>query len=157
VGFMASEIHKHGSGSQGFGPRFLEAFRHTGWNQREIARRLGVSAQTVSAYVGGRIPPFETLLAIKRLTGFPLDWLAGDEAEVVVALPVDLYEAIRQIGDERGRTVDEQVAYFLRAGVVLAEDDALDAVALSRVRFELIEAPRRRARASRRRKAGGSK
>lgn len=61
----------------GFGARLREAFN--GAKNVEISRKLGITEAAVNNYVKGRIPPADTLLAIKTLTSCSIDWLlTGD-------------------------------------------------------------------------------
>ena len=49
-------------------------------SQKQLAKKLGVSDKTISAYEMGRaIPPAPTLIRIAEITKVPIDELAGDK------------------------------------------------------------------------------
>jgi cellulose biosynthesis protein BcsQ len=62
-----------------FGKRLKEAFQNV--QNKEIARRIGVSDPAVSGYMTGNFPAIEKLIEISELTGFTIDWLLTGKGE----------------------------------------------------------------------------
>ena len=59
-----------------FGTNLRKLLRQNKMSMKELGRRLGVEAATVSRYAcGEREPSRETLVAISELFGVSLDWL----------------------------------------------------------------------------------
>ena len=161
----SNNLTKHG----GFGERFLEAFEPMGWNQAEIARRLGVSRPTVADYAGGRLPPAQTLITIVELTDCSLDWLVlgkgpkyvqnNNDQEAghlaLIRLTPAVRDALSILVRARQSTINEQIAEALWLGLLGSIKEMRDPF-LGLI-WEVIEAPSASKRTSRRRKAGGSK
>ena len=62
------------------GQRIFEMRTQCGWNQVELARRLGVAKQTVSNWENENIQPsIEMLIRISKLLGVTTDYLLGME------------------------------------------------------------------------------
>lgn len=56
--------------------RMRKALRHSGLSVQDIARYLGVSRNTVSTWINGRIEPsLQTLRLWALRTGVPFEWL----------------------------------------------------------------------------------
>lgn len=63
-----------------FGRRLTRLREAKGWSRSELALRLGISRQRLRNWeLGLHPPPFEALLALKRLLGVPLDELIAGE------------------------------------------------------------------------------
>lgn len=60
-----------------FGERLESIFHHD--SNQKIADKIGVSAPAVQNYMGGRVPPYETLLKIQAVTNCDLHWLLTGE------------------------------------------------------------------------------
>lgn len=60
------------------GSRIIELRKAIGWNQVELAKRLGVSKQTVSNWENENIQPsVEMLVRLSKLFGVSTDYLLG--------------------------------------------------------------------------------
>ena len=60
------------------GQRIFEMRTQFGWNQVELAKRLGVAKQTVSNWENENIQPsIEMLIRISKLLGVTTDYLLG--------------------------------------------------------------------------------
>ena len=70
-------------GLDGFATRVGQAIGHTGLNQSEFARQLGVSAGFVSDVVRGQKKPgAEFLYAVRATFGISVDWLLNQMAHL---------------------------------------------------------------------------
>lgn len=98
------------SGLEGFASRFTQAVTHTGLNQSEFARKLGVSAGFVSDVVRGQKKPgTEFLHAVRSLFGISIDWLLTGEGNIKGSsgINLDLLRTIRlQIAIARSAIMD---------------------------------------------------
>ena len=74
-----SEAHNHDTPSIPFEDlpdRLRRSRKRAGWDQEEIADRLGIHRRTVANYEGGNTEPKRALLMTwARLTNVPVDWL----------------------------------------------------------------------------------
>lgn len=97
-------------GLDGFATRVGQAIAHTGLNQSEFARQLGVSAGFVSDVVRGQKKPgAEFLHAIRATFGISVDWLLTGEGTVTggSGIDLDLLRTIRlQIAVARSAVID---------------------------------------------------
>ena len=97
-------------GLDGFATRVGQAIAHTGLNQSEFARQLGVSAGFVSDVVRGQKKPgAEFLHAIRTTFGISVDWLLTGEGTVTggSGIDLDLLRTIRlQIAVARSAVID---------------------------------------------------
>ena len=97
-------------GLEGFATRVGQAIAHTGLNQSEFARQLGVSAGFVSDVVRGQKKPgAEFLHAIRTTFGISVDWLLTGEGTVAggSGIDLDLLRTIRlQIAVARSAVID---------------------------------------------------
>lgn len=97
-------------GLDGFATRVGQAIAHTGLNQSEFARQLGVSAGFVSDVVRGQKKPgTEFLHAIRTTFGISVDWLLTGEGTLTGSsgIDLDLLRTIRlQIAVARSAVVD---------------------------------------------------
>jgi len=65
-----------------FGKRLLKAINDLGISQSELARRLGVKAQSVNGWCNSDIlPRSEILNRLPSATGYPLSWFFMEENE----------------------------------------------------------------------------
>ncbi len=65
-----------------FGKRLLKAINDLGISQSELARRLGVKAQSVNGWCNSDIlPRSEILNRLPSATGYPLSWFFMEERE----------------------------------------------------------------------------
>lgn len=65
-----------------FGKRLLKAINDLGISQSELARRLGVKAQSVNGWCNSDIlPRSEILNRLPSATGYPLSWFFMEEHE----------------------------------------------------------------------------
>jgi transcriptional regulator with XRE-family HTH domain len=63
---------------EAIGKRIRQARIAQGWTQRELADRLGLTAQNISDYERGRAdPPSDVVLRLATLFDTPIDWLYG--------------------------------------------------------------------------------
>lgn len=97
-------------GLDGFATRVGQGIAHTGLNQSEFARRLGVSAGFVSDVVRGQKKPgAEFLHAIRTTFGISVDWLLTGEGTITggSGIDLDLLRTIRlQIAVARSAVID---------------------------------------------------
>ncbi|MBU3698250.1 helix-turn-helix domain-containing protein [Dechloromonas sp.] len=112
-------------GLDGFANRVGQAIAHTGLNQSEFARQLGVSAGFVSDVVRGQKKPgAEFLHAIRTTFGISVDWLLTGEGTVTggSGIDLDLLRTIRlQIAVARsavinGNTTAKALLLLIRDG-----------------------------------------
>lgn len=97
-------------GIEGLPRRFAHALSHTGLNQSEFARALGVSAGFVSDVVRGhKKPGTEFLYAVRATFGVSIDWLLTGEGNIAgqSGIDLDLWRTIRlQIAVARSAILD---------------------------------------------------
>ncbi len=97
-------------GLDGFATRVGQAIAHTGMNQSEFARQLGVSAGFVSDVVrGNKKPGAEFLYAIRASFGISVDWLLTGEGTLSggSGIDLDLLRTVRlQIAVARSAVID---------------------------------------------------
>lgn len=91
---------------------------HAGFSQKSLAKKIGVSDKSISAYETGRaIPPTVVLFSIARVTGVSLLQLMGVEqksSENTVAKKLDnLAEKIFEIGEQAKKSMDVFVGVVL--------------------------------------------
>ncbi len=97
----------------GFARRLREAF--DGASNAEIARRLNTTDATVKWYVDAvRLPVFEMLVEISRVTGINIHWLATGTGPRRVTKTVEMFSvdeeaAIRNMATAAGRSLEDQV------------------------------------------------
>lgn len=60
-----------------FGPRIKELRKEAGITQEDLARKLGISKQTMSIYENGREPPYRILCKIASYFDVSTDYLLG--------------------------------------------------------------------------------
>lgn len=98
------------SGLDGFATRLAQAIAHTGVNQSEFARGLGVSAGFVSDVVRGQKKPgAEFLYAVRTTYGISIDWLLTGEGTIKggSGIDLDLLRTVRlQIAVARSAVID---------------------------------------------------
>ncbi len=73
-----------------FASRLQQLLKDLGWSQSEMARRVGVTAQSVQAWCGGVTPRKDKLDKLAEVTGHPVHWffISGDqEASEISFLP----------------------------------------------------------------------
>ena len=94
----------------------------SGLSQKDLAKRLGVSDKTVSAYETGRaIPPTPTLANIAEITGVSVSELMGVVKEDEITKRLDKIEQkINYIGSAPVETKDLRLDAFV--GVVLKDE-----------------------------------
>lgn len=97
-------------GLEGFATRVGQAITHTGLNQSEFARQLGISAGFVSDVVRGQKKPgAEFLHAVRATFGISVDWLLTGEGNIIggSGIDLDLLRTIRlQIAVARSAVID---------------------------------------------------
>ncbi|CAH6103270.1 XRE family transcriptional regulator [Citrobacter koseri] len=60
--------------------RILELLKLKGWSQAELARQLGVSAQSVQYWTTGKtFPRGQRLTKLSELSGYPQSWFLGED------------------------------------------------------------------------------
>ncbi|WP_312293334.1 XRE family transcriptional regulator [Atlantibacter hermannii] len=68
--------------------RILELLDIKGWSQAELARQLGVSAQSVQYWTTGKtFPRGERLAKLAELSGYPQSWFLGEDPVPSFHLP----------------------------------------------------------------------
>jgi len=79
------------------GPRIARARTHQGWSQEELARRMGVTLDTIEAWENGeRDPRANRLFTLAGILNVTPHWLLeGDVEKFETAGAVDPVEAIR--------------------------------------------------------------
>ncbi|HFP9366024.1 helix-turn-helix domain-containing protein [Raoultella ornithinolytica] len=117
--------------------RLSRLLKETGWSQAELARRVGVTQQTVQQWVNGKSTPKPTSIdKLVEVTGHPPYWfmLPPDEADQVVTpdamrlgpMQLDLLKTFNAFPEEdqqqmlsemkvRKETMDKTVARWLAA------------------------------------------
>ncbi|UCV16647.1 helix-turn-helix domain-containing protein [Quatrionicoccus australiensis] len=97
-------------GLEGLALRFAQAISHTGLNQSEFARTLGISAGFVSDVVRGQKKPgAEFLYAVRTTFGISVDWLLTGEGNLTgnSGIDLDLLRTVRlQIAVARSAIID---------------------------------------------------
>lgn len=98
-----------------FAKRMREAREKCGLKQKELAEKIGVTPQTISAYEkNGKIPTLDNAASISQVLGVSIDWLYGLEDQG------DLSAKYKTLGDiaraivEISQRVD--VSIFLETG-----------------------------------------
>ncbi|WP_323085807.1 helix-turn-helix domain-containing protein, partial [Providencia alcalifaciens] len=78
--------------------RVNQVLEERGWSQSELARRIGVSPQSVQFWVSGKTAPRGSNLSmLSSISGYPEHWFFMDDASassvdnVVITLPTDSY------------------------------------------------------------------
>ncbi len=98
------------AGIEGFAARLAQAIAHTGLNQSEFARGLGVSAGFVSDAVRGQKKPgTDFLFGVRSIFGISIDWLLTGEGTItgISGIDLDLLRTIRlQIAVVRSAVMD---------------------------------------------------
>lgn len=119
-------------GLDGFATRVGQAIAHTGLNQSEFARQLGVSAGFVSDVVRGQKKPgAEFLHAIRAIFGISVDWLLTGEGAIFggSGIDLDLLRTIRlQIAVARSAVIDSNPT--AKALLLLIRDGRLQEAAV---------------------------
>ena len=117
--------------------RLSRLLKETGWSQAELARRVGVTQQTVQQWVNGKSTPKPTSIdKLVEVTGHPPYWfmLPPDEGDQVVTpdamklghMQLDLLKTFNAFPEEdqqqmlyemkeRKETMDKTVARWLAA------------------------------------------
>lgn len=117
--------------------RLSRLLKETGWSQTELARRVGVTQQTVQQWVNGKSTPKPTSIdKLVEVTGHPPYWfmLPPDEGDQVVTpdtmklgpMQLDLLKTFNAFPEEdqqqmlyemkeRKETMDKTVARWLAA------------------------------------------
>lgn len=117
--------------------RIAKLLKETGWSQAELARRIGVSQQTVQQWVSGKSTPKPASLdKLTEVTGHPPYWflLPPDENDQVLtpetmkigvnqrallrvfsAFPKDEQEKILKEITEKKESMEELVARWIEA------------------------------------------
>jgi transcriptional regulator with XRE-family HTH domain len=118
-------------GLDGFATRCGQAITHTGLNQSEFARQLGVSAGFVSDVVRGQKKPgAEFLHAVRATFGISVDWLLTGEGTITggSGIDLDLLRTIRlQIAVARSAVIDSNTT--AKALLLLIRDGRLQEAA----------------------------
>lgn len=99
------------------GQNVARARRHLGWQQQELAEKLGVNSSLVSLLEAGkRLPSHELFLKLAEVLGASLDQLAGRPSVRSRALPQSFLRRVAALSTED---------YLLAAGLVqrLAEKE----------------------------------
>ncbi len=106
-----------------FASRFETLISRSGFSQKEIAARLGISEGSIVNYKRDRIPKAEELLTIATYFGVTMEWLlTGDEDHTSV---VQEAEAIYRISTVRDRELKAITADFEKLLVRLRSLSAL--------------------------------
>ncbi|QZG76894.1 helix-turn-helix domain-containing protein [Klebsiella michiganensis] len=117
--------------------RLSRLLKETGWSQAELARRIGVTQQTVQQWVNGKSTPKPASIdSLVKVTGHPPYWfmLPPDEGDQVVTpdamklgpMQLDLLKTFNAFPEEdqqqmlsemkdRKETMDKTVARWLAA------------------------------------------
>jgi transcriptional regulator with XRE-family HTH domain len=86
-----------------FAERLEFALRHRGWNQRKLAKHLGVAGATVSGWkrTGKSTPSVRDLVAIAECLSVTPCWLAfGDEHAPMTEKDIATMAVLRHLSDE---------------------------------------------------------
>ncbi|WP_238149185.1 helix-turn-helix domain-containing protein [Arsenophonus endosymbiont of Aleurodicus floccissimus] len=67
--------------SMSFPKRLQQALDELGWNQSELARRMGVKPQSVQGWLKNVIPRMDKLKKLSEVTGKPLDWFFSHQLQ----------------------------------------------------------------------------
>uniref|UniRef100_A0A3B0M8V0 HTH cro/C1-type domain-containing protein n=1 Tax=Arsenophonus endosymbiont of Trialeurodes vaporariorum TaxID=235567 RepID=A0A3B0M8V0_9GAMM len=62
-----------------FPTRLQQTLDELGWNQSELARRMGVKPQSVQGWLKNVIPRMDKLKKLSEVTGKPVDWFFSDK------------------------------------------------------------------------------
>lgn len=80
------------------GQNVARARRHLGWQQQELAERLGVNSSLVSLLEAGkRLPSYELLLKLAEVLDVSLDQLAGRQVGCT-AIPARFLKYVKSLG-----------------------------------------------------------
>ena len=108
------------------GARIAALRKSAGWNQGELAQRLGVSPSAVGMYEQGRREPGAALLVeLSRLFGVTVDYLltgrpdAGEESRVQSAMTAVLSDADEQLSRRTERPFSRQELAVLFAALLM--------------------------------------
>jgi transcriptional regulator with XRE-family HTH domain len=103
------------SDRRAIGERIKSARRKTGFTQRELAKKLDVSAGAVGQWETGGVPATDRLATLADLLGISLDWLLGKSGQTSQPARVGgrMQEDLRLIAEARRLGVD--------LGMVVAE------------------------------------
>ena len=108
------------------GARIAALRKSAGWNQGELAQRLGVSPSAVGMYEQGRREPGAALLVeLARQFGVTVDYLltgkpdAGEEARVQSAMAAVLSDADDQLSRRTERPFSRQELAVLFAALLM--------------------------------------
>lgn len=90
------------------GERIKSARRNAGFTQRELAKKLDVSAGAVGQWETGGVPATERLAVLAHLLGVSLDWLLGKsrQANEPAAVSSEMQVDLRLIAEARRLGVD---------------------------------------------------
>ncbi len=108
-----------------FALRLKIAFDHA--SNAEIARRLKTTDATVKMYTDAmRLPVYEILVEISRVTGINLNWLMTGKGPQRVLRSENLFSdeemnSIRELALRSGRTPEEQIKVLALAAVDLTQ------------------------------------
>lgn len=108
---------------QDFAVRLKDAF--DGATNAEIARRLNANDSTIKYYVDGdRLPVFEMIVEIGRVTGCNLHWLLSGHGPKRAAETIELFteseaKQIREAAQSSGRSFEAQVRVLTIAALEL--------------------------------------
>jgi transcriptional regulator with XRE-family HTH domain len=106
-------IHSDGlSPRQPIGERIKSARRNAGFTQRELAKKLHVSAGAVGQWETGGVPATERLPTLADVLGVSLDWLLGkspesNEPATKMEADLRLIEEARHLGVNLHKVVAE--------------------------------------------------
>lgn len=107
-----------------FAVRLREAF--DGASNAEIARRLSANDSTIKFYTDAtRLPIYEMLVEISRVTGCNLNWLMTGRGPRRIEKPTAMFteaeeNEIRELAVKAGRSFEDQVRVLAMAAVELA-------------------------------------
>ncbi|WP_334471067.1 helix-turn-helix domain-containing protein [Arsenophonus sp. PmNCSU2021_1] len=65
--------------SMSFPKRLQQVLDELGWNQSELARRMGVKPQSVQGWLKNVIPRMDKLKKLSEVTGKPVYWFFSDK------------------------------------------------------------------------------
>jgi transcriptional regulator with XRE-family HTH domain len=90
------------------GERIKSARRKAGFTQRELAKKLNVSAGAVGQWETGSVPATERLGTLAELLGISLDWLlaTSERANQPAGVSVTIEEDLRLVAEARHLGVD---------------------------------------------------
>jgi transcriptional regulator with XRE-family HTH domain len=99
------------SGRREIGERIKSARRKAGFTQRELAKKLDVSAGAVGQWETGGVPATDRLATLADLLGISLDWLLGKSGQTSRPARVGgrIEEDLRLIAEARRLGVDLRI------------------------------------------------